>query len=112
MKTKKMAVTGQRLTHAENQSVVNFAERIPVSISNIGNKDIQSVSGRKLHVFLKVGRDFTNWIKGRIDQYGFVAGADYIRVENLSSPKRASAKSRQQISPGIRRANQSRATDC
>ena len=44
-----------------------------------------------------MGRDFTNWIKGRIDQYGFVAGTDYTRVENLSSPKRASAKFRQQI---------------
>jgi phage anti-repressor protein len=50
-----------------------------------------------LHKALGVGRDFTNWIKGRIDQYGFIAGTDFIRVENLSSPKRASAKTRQQI---------------
>jgi phage anti-repressor protein len=50
------------------------------------------VSARALHKALGVGRDFTNWIKGRIDQYGFIAGTDYIRVENLSSPKRASAK--------------------
>lgn len=44
-----------------------------------------------------MGRDFTNWIKGRIDQYGFIAGTDFIRVENLSTPKRVSAKTRQQV---------------
>lgn len=50
-----------------------------------------------MHKALGVGRDFTNWIKGRIDQYGFIAGTDFIRVENLSTPKRASTKTRQQI---------------
>ncbi|ABS47279.1 DUF927 domain-containing phage anti-repressor protein AntA [Yersinia pseudotuberculosis] len=75
----------------------DFAERIPVSISNIGNKDIQSVSGRKLHVFLKVGRDFTTWIKARIKQYGFKEGVDYVIVEDLSTPVSGSAKSRQQV---------------
>lgn len=97
MKAENMAVTGQGLTHAENQNTVKFAERIPVSISNIGDKDIQSVSGRKLHVFLKVGRDFTTWIKARIKQYGFKEGVDYAIVEDLSSPVSGSAKSRQQI---------------
>ncbi|NCG50161.1 antA/AntB antirepressor family protein [Serratia fonticola] len=95
MKTENMAVTGQGRTHAENQNVINFAERIPVSISNIGNKAIQSVSGRKLHVFLKVGRDFTNWIKGRIKQYGFTEGVDYVVAENLTSQKWASANTDQ-----------------
>lgn len=97
MKVENMVVTGQRLTHAENQNIVKFAEHIPVSISNIGDKDIQSVSGRKLHVFLKVGRDFTTWIKARINQYGFKEEMDYTIVENLTSPVSGSAKSRQQI---------------
>ncbi|CNI14622.1 AntA/AntB antirepressor domain-containing protein [Yersinia frederiksenii] len=97
MKTENMAAIGQGQTHAKIQNVVNFAERIPVSISNIGSKDIQSVSGRKLHVFLKVGRDFTTWIKARIKQYGFKEGVDYVMVEDLSTPVSGSAKSRQQV---------------
>ena len=36
------------------------------------------VNARELHVFLEVGRDFSNWIKGRIDKYGFVEGEDYV----------------------------------
>ncbi|HDZ9570596.1 TPA: antA/AntB antirepressor family protein, partial [Klebsiella pneumoniae] len=63
------ALTGSGQTHLEASqndiSSNNFAARIPVIISNIGGKEIQSVSGRKLHTFLAVGRDFTNWIKGR-----------------------------------------------
>lgn len=30
-----------------------------------------------LHAGLHVGRDHTNWIKGRIAKYGFRAGVDY-----------------------------------
>lgn len=39
---------------------------------------IETVNARELHEFLGVGRDFTNWIKQRIDKYGFVSGEDYI----------------------------------
>lgn len=95
------ALTGSGQTHSEvSQNEIsdnNFAARIPVTLSHIGGKEIQSVSGRKLHTFLAVGRDFTNWIKGRIKQYGFVEGVDYVIVEYLTSPKRASSKSRQRI---------------
>lgn len=70
---------------------------IPVSHGNIGGESVSSVSARSLHSLLGVGRDFTTWIKGRINQYGFVAGVDYIAVENLSSPVSGSAKNRQQI---------------
>ena len=54
-------------------------------------------NARDLHKFLNVGRDFSNWIKNRIKQYGFVKNQDFIVVKNLSSPKRATAKSRQQV---------------
>ena len=84
-------------TSQKDISSDNFAARIPVTMSKIGGKETQSVSGRMLHTFLVVGRDFTNWIKGRIKQYGFVEGVDYMIVEYLTSPKRASSKSRQRI---------------
>lgn len=35
------------------------------------------VSGRELHEFLGVGRDFTTWIKGRIAKYDFIEDADF-----------------------------------
>ncbi|KGT88312.1 anti-repressor protein [Erwinia typographi] len=95
------ALTGTAPTHPEaSQNGIsdnNFAARIPVTISNIGGKDIQSVHGRKLHAFLAVGRDFTTWIKARVKQYGFVEGVDYVVVEDLTAPKRGSSKSRQRI---------------
>jgi len=79
----------------EPQSV--FSDLIPVISGQIGGRDSNIVSAKALHKTLGVGRDFTNWIKGRITQYGFTLGDDYTLVESLSTPKRASAKSRQQL---------------
>lgn len=78
-------------------STNDFAAIVPVIAGRIGGREANIVSAKALHKALGVGRDFTNWIKGRIDQYGFIAGTDFIRVENLSTPKRASTKTRQQI---------------
>lgn len=35
------------------------------------------VSARELHQFLMVGKDFSNWIKDRIEKYGFVENQDF-----------------------------------
>ena len=35
------------------------------------------VDARELHEFLQVGRDFTSWIKQRIEKYGFIEGQDF-----------------------------------
>ena len=61
------------------------------------------VNGRNLHQALKVGRDYSTWIKARIKQCNFVENIDYLVIanaeiqtdENLSSPKRGSAKNKQ-----------------
>lgn len=47
----------------------------PVEIA--GNQ-IRAVDARELHTFLEVGRDFSNWIKDRIDQGMFSEGKDYV----------------------------------
>lgn len=47
----------------------------PVEIA--GNQ-IRAVDARELHTFLEVGRDFSNWIKDRIEQGLFVEGKDYV----------------------------------
>jgi anti-repressor protein len=52
-------------------------ELIQVSPRTIGDDSTQTVNARDLHAFLEVGKDFSNWIKDRIDQYGFAEGADY-----------------------------------
>lgn len=38
----------------------------------------ETVNARELHKFLDIGKDFSTWIKQRIEQYGFIEGTDYI----------------------------------
>jgi phage anti-repressor protein len=38
----------------------------------------QAVDARDLYVYLDVKRDFTTWVKERIDKFGFVNGIDYL----------------------------------
>ena len=40
-------------------------------------KGIQLVDARELHRKLQTRRDFSNWIKGRIQEYGFIENEDY-----------------------------------
>ena len=64
----------------------------------IGGRSVIGIEdARSLHAFLKVGRDYTNWIKERVAKLGFVEGQDFQVTEGLSSPNLASAKSRSQI---------------
>jgi phage anti-repressor protein/phage antirepressor YoqD-like protein len=62
----------------------------------ISGAQVPTVNARQLHSFLEVGKDFSNWVKDRIDAFGFVEGQDYVIVETLSSPNLASSKSRAQ----------------
>jgi len=61
---------------------------ILISISSriISGSTTETIYVRKLHEFLGVGRDYSNWIKARIKQYSFEENEDYI----VCSPKRAS----------------------
>lgn len=61
------------------------------------NGFVTAINARNVHEWLGVGRDFSTWIKSRIDKYGFVDHVDYCIVENLSSPNLGSAKSRRQM---------------
>ena len=74
-----------------------FAAIVPVIPGHIGGRETNIVSARALYKALGVGRDFTNWIKGRIEEYGFKKGVDFEVVEYLTSPNPASAKSRRQL---------------
>ena len=43
----------------------------------MGGRQVRAVNARELHAFLQVGKDFSNWIKDRINQYDFVQGRDF-----------------------------------
>ena len=59
---------------------------IPMTQRFIAGNSTRTVSARKLHEFLGVGRDFANWIRSRIKRGRFIENQDYI----VCSPNRAS----------------------
>lgn len=65
------------------------ASSIPVIKGVIGGVDTLVVDARSLHEFLNVGRDFTNWIKGRILTSQYFEGTDYAIFD---SPRLANQK--------------------
>lgn len=50
---------------------------VPVQITDEGNK---AVDARELHHSLGSRQEFSNWIKNRIDKYGFVEGEDFLII--------------------------------
>ncbi|WP_276120347.1 antA/AntB antirepressor family protein [Pararhizobium qamdonense] len=67
-----------------------------ISDRSIHGQAVKTVDGREVHRFLGARKDYSNWIKDRIRKYGFVEGVDFIKLEDLSSPNLANAKSRSQ----------------
>lgn len=55
------------------------------------------VNARTLHANIGSKRDFSTWIKERIEKYGFSDGSDYTTEQILSSPESGSSKARPQI---------------
>jgi anti-repressor protein len=51
---------------------------IPINESVVSGEEVQTVNARDLHEFLKVGKDFSNWIKDRIKQFNFEENRDFI----------------------------------
>lgn len=63
----------------------------------IDNRDgKETCNARELHTFLKSKQDFSNWIKNRVNKYGFIENNDYIRIEGLSTINVSSSKARSQ----------------
>ncbi|HBC1013458.1 TPA: antA/AntB antirepressor family protein, partial [Escherichia coli] len=53
---------------------------IPVFNGTISNEPTLLCNARDLHEFLDVRRDFSTWVKSRIEEYGFTADVDYILI--------------------------------
>lgn len=58
---------------------------VPVFTGEIHYRQIQLVDARTLHAGLGVKRDFSNWIKQRINHFGFVEGEDFIAINPVDS---------------------------
>ena len=71
-------------------------ELISLNQSAINGELQQTVNARELHAFLEVGKDFSTWIKNRLETLGSIENEDYVVVENLSSPNSGNAKARPQ----------------
>lgn len=64
---------------------------IPIASRLLKGIPTETVSAKRLHEFLGVGRDFSNWIKGRIQSYNFESGIDYITT-NAKTGVRSNVK--------------------
>ncbi|WP_350284129.1 antA/AntB antirepressor family protein [Geobacter sulfurreducens] len=49
-----------------------------MNIYQYSTASTETVNARRLHEFLEVGKDFSTWIKDRIEQYGFVQNQDFV----------------------------------
>lgn len=78
-------------------SIIKQESLVPVIEHEIDGEIRLCVDARTLHEVLGVGRMFSGWINGRIKEYKFQAGSDYIVVNNLSYPKKDTSKSRPQM---------------
>ena len=73
-----MAGKFHRLARINTERKETQMHDITITSATFEGATIPAVSARDLHAFLGVKRDFTSWIKGRIKQYGFVEGVDYL----------------------------------
>ena len=53
---------------------------IPVFNGLIQNQPVQLCNARELHTFLDIGKDYSTWIKDRINEYGFIQDEDYLVI--------------------------------
>ena len=56
-------------------------ELIKLNETKIGNEAVQTVNARDLHAFLEVGKDFSTWIKNRLETLGSVKNEDYLSTK-------------------------------
>ena len=63
-------------------------ELIAVTQAVLGDDAVATVNARDLHAFLEAGKTFSEWIKDRIAQYGFVEGQDYAVTNSKTGIRR------------------------
>lgn len=63
-------------------------ELMTIESRQIGGGEIKTVNARDLHAFLEVKKDFSTWIKDRIEKYGFTENQDFVCSPILGSEGR------------------------
>jgi len=57
---------------------MNSAAVVPIHRQSIGEEVVQTVNARDLHQFLEVETRFNDWIRERIEQFGFSENQDFV----------------------------------
>ena len=60
-----------------------MTDLIPVSFDNFDGEESLSADARCLHKFLESKQQFADWIKNRIEKYGFEEGTDFLVFHNF-----------------------------
>lgn len=60
-----------------------MTELIRIEPSSIGGETIQTCNARDLHAFLKVKARFNDWIRNRVEDFGFQENQDFITLTRL-----------------------------
>lgn len=55
-------------------------EIVKVTSEKINGESVKTVNARDLYEFLGGSQQFADWIKNRIEKYGFEDGSDYVRL--------------------------------
>ena len=63
--------------------MTDFNNLVPVTETQFNSKLQQTVSAKALHSYLKVGNDFSTWIKGRIKEYNLIKDDDFLIFDSL-----------------------------
>ena len=62
-------------------------ELIPITTASISGTEVNAVDARILHSFLGVKSNFRDWIRNRIEDFGFVENQDFVGfAKNLAKP--------------------------
>ncbi|MDP3360757.1 MAG: antA/AntB antirepressor family protein, partial [Methylobacter sp.] len=60
---------------------------IPVIEGEIGGVKMPVVDGRDLHAAVGSAQDFSEWMKSRIQSYGFIEGVDFLLHRTMEQKK-------------------------
>jgi anti-repressor protein len=90
--------------------MTDFNNLVPVTETQLNGKLQQTVSAKALHNYLKVGNDFSTWIKGRIKEYGLIKNDDFL-IFDSSEFRNQSTNNEQQIKWTTKRGGDRKSTD-
>ncbi|WP_139413587.1 antA/AntB antirepressor family protein [Bartonella mastomydis] len=71
---------------------------IKITEQTIDQETVQTVNARELHAFLEVKSNFRDWIKNRIEEYGFLENKDFISFAKILAKPNTSQENQDFVS--------------